>query len=183
MHDQTTVTHGRNRFAGRLGVLVGANLVASLGALFAPGRAAGAVLSVAPAEYSQRIVAPHRGKALAVNFWATWCEPCRQEMPDLISVGRKLSRSGLAVVLVSADFPNSRAAVERFLAGLASPFPSFLEESADPQTFIDAVDPKWGGELPHTAIYSRDGRLRMSLASKQTAAGFERAFREVLRQR
>jgi thiol-disulfide isomerase/thioredoxin len=141
-----------------------------------------AVPTVTPGRYRERVVDPHRGRVLAVNFWATWCEPCREEMPDLIAVGRKLSGS-VDVVLVSADFANAMPAVERFLRGLAATFPSFLEQSADPQTFIDAVDPKWGGELPHTAVYSRGGTLRLSLASRQSAAEFEKAFRQVLRER
>jgi thiol-disulfide isomerase/thioredoxin len=158
-------------------------VAASLGGLLGAAPMRGAIPTVTPAQYRQRVVDPHHGRVLAVNFWATWCVPCRDEMPDLIAVGRKLSGSGVDVALVSADFTSAIPTVERFLRRLAAPFPSFLEQSADPQTFIDAVDPKWGGELPHTAVYSRDGTLRLSLASRQSAAGFEKAFRQVLRER
>ena len=153
----------------------------SLILLFPAVQIAVAVPTVRPEQYRPSVVAPHRGRVLAVNFWATWCEPCREEMPDLISAERKLSGRGVDVVLVSADFAKAMPAVERFLRAFRVPFPCFLEESEDPQTFIDTVDPKWGGELPHTVVYSRDGTRFLSLSSKQTAADFERAFRKALK--
>ncbi len=120
---------------------------------------------------------------LAVNFWATWCEPCRQEMPDLVEAARRHAREGLDVVLVSADFRKDLPAVERFLRRFRVPFSCFLEESQDPQAFIDAVDPKWGGELPRTIVYDRTGAARASLSSRQTRDGFEQAFRNALGKR
>jgi thiol-disulfide isomerase/thioredoxin len=147
--------------------------------LSATGLAAG-IDSVRPEQFRARVVAPHRGRVLAVNFWATWCEPCRQEMPDLVEAARETAREGLDVVLVSADFRKNLPAVESFLGRFRVPFRCFLEESEDPQTFIDAVDPKWGGELPHTIVYDRTGAARISLSSRQTRQNFERAFRKVL---
>jgi len=144
---------------------------------------AAAVPAVRPEQYRARVVAPHRGRILAVNFWATWCEPCRQEMPGLVAAGRKLSRDGVDVVLVSADFSSAIPSVQSFLRKFRVPFRCFLEDSEDPQTFIDAVDPKWGGELPHTIVYSRDGVALLSLSSRQSRGGFERAFRTALAHR
>lgn len=185
MHDQAALKK-HLAFGGGGGVGVGFGLVLvpalvlALRLFAAPVPAA--VPAVTASRYRERVVSPHRGRVLAVNFWATWCVPCREEMPDLIAAARSLSGSDLDVVLVSADFTTSMPAVQRFLRGVRSPFLSFFEQSEDPQTFIDAVDPKWGGELPHTAVYSRAGVLRLSLRSKQTAASFERAFRRVLRE-
>jgi thiol-disulfide isomerase/thioredoxin len=154
-----------------------------LALLLPAAQVAAAVPTVTPGQYRERVVAPHRGRVLAVNFWATWCVPCREEMPDLIAAGRKLKGEGVDVALVSADFAKAMPAVESFLRSFRVPFPCFQEESEDPQTFIDAVDPKWEGELPHTIVYSRDGARVLSLSSKQTEADFERAFRKALLQR
>jgi thiol-disulfide isomerase/thioredoxin len=138
------------------------------------------VESVVPNDYRSRVVSPHRGRVLAVNFWATWCEPCREEMPDLIAAARELSPQGLDVVLVSADAASAMDSVLRFLREFRVPFRCFREDAGDPQTFIDTVDRKWEGELPHTAVYSREGVLRLSLSSRQSRKQFESAFRDAL---
>lgn len=125
--------------------------------------------TVKPSEYEAKVLAPHRGRILVVNFWATWCEPCREEMPALIAAGRKMASRDVSVVLVSADFLSDRdSKVRGFLDHARAPFPCFIEDSADPQTFIDRVDPKWGGELPHTVLYGRDGRMRLTLSKPLT---------------
>jgi thiol-disulfide isomerase/thioredoxin len=150
--------------------------------LFLPAAISTATITtVTPTQYRARIVAPHRGRVLAVNFWATWCVPCREEMPALVAAGRRFSGEGVDIVLVSADFSSALPAVDRFLRGFRVPFPCFLEESEDPQTFIDAVDPRWGGELPHTVVYSRAGARLISLSSRQTREDFEFAFRKALK--
>lgn len=142
----------------------------AIAGILAPGaaRARPRIEPVTPNEYRARVVAPHHGHVLVVNFWATWCEPCRQEMPVLLAVAREMSPKGVDLVLVSADFRDKASAVGRYLDGLRAGAASFLEDAPDPAAFIDAVDPKWGGELPHTVIYGRDGKLRLSISETLT---------------
>ena len=148
---------------------------ALLAALLAGGAAAAApIADVTPETYAAKVVAPHRGRAVVVNFWATWCEPCRKEMPALAAAARRMASRGVAVVLVSADFPDQRGKAEKFLKDVGVALPSFLERADDPQTFIDRVDPKWDGSLPHTIAYGRDGKVFGSLAGEQTQESFEK---------
>lgn len=65
---------------------------------------------------SDRTVALHelRGKIVVLNFWATWCAPCVQEMPSLVEVQKKLKDSGVTVLAVSVDADES--AYRKFLA-------------------------------------------------------------------
>ena len=109
---------------------------------------------------------------LVVNFWATWCEPCRAELPSLAKAWRE-SKGGFDVVLVSADSLRLKdTVVPAVLDGLALPFPCYIESSDDPQRFIDAVDARWEGELPHTIVYDRAGRAAATAAGLQSTAQF-----------
>jgi thiol-disulfide isomerase/thioredoxin len=93
--------------------------------------------------------------AVLVNVWATWCEPCREEMPDLIRFYRDHRAQGLRLVLISADDDDQRAEVGRLLGALGFDGPAFIKRGND-MTFIDALDPHWKGALPATFLF--DGR-------------------------
>ncbi len=100
-----------------------------------------------------------RAPATVVNVWATWCLPCREEFPDLLRVAREYRARGVRLVLISADFPDRRAEVVRFLAGQGVDFPSYLKDGPDME-FIDALSPQWSGALPATFIFGDGGELR-----------------------
>jgi thiol-disulfide isomerase/thioredoxin len=96
-----------------------------------------------------------KGKVVFLNFWATWCEPCREEMPDLVRFYRDNRAQGLRLVLISADDDAQRAEVARVLTALSFDGPAFIKRGND-MTFIDALDPRWKGALPATFLF--DGR-------------------------
>ena len=134
-----------------------------------------------PAQYRSRIVAPRKGRVLLVNFWATWCEPCREEMPDLVTAAKGFRSNELAVVLVSVDSKKTAPAdVPKFLRSLKVPFVCYLAKTHDPQLFIDAVDPAWDGSLPYTLVYGRDGKAAVKLQGLQTEATFAAAIHKAL---
>lgn len=136
---------------------------------------------VKPEQYKARIVAPRKGRVLLVNFWATWCEPCREEMLALVTAAQRFSTRELAVVLVSVDTKRTASAeVPAFLSSLNVPFVSYLAKTYDPQVFIDAVDLSWDGSLPYTIVYGRDGKPAAKLAGKQSEASFVAAVRKAL---
>jgi thiol-disulfide isomerase/thioredoxin len=158
----------------RAALLLGALLVA-------PAAAADAVKLILPAQYRDRIVAPRKGRVLVVNFWATWCEPCREEIPGLAAAARGFPSRDVAVVLVSLDSVKSGPeSVPKFLTAHKVPFVCWLAKSHDPQEFIDAVDRSWDGALPYTLIYGRDGRPGKKLLGKQSEKSFAQAIRDVL---
>ena len=100
-----------------------------------------------------------RARPLLVNFWATWCVPCREEMPDLVKLREQYDESRLDFVLVSLDDPSDiDKAVPEFLAEQrASHLTSYLLRAADESGAINLVDPSWSGELPATFLYDRSG--------------------------
>ncbi|MDR3448262.1 MAG: TlpA disulfide reductase family protein [Alphaproteobacteria bacterium] len=86
-----------------------------------PARAAPAVGDIAPSlsgpelDGSDFDLAKWRGKVVIVNFWATWCPPCHEEMPALEAVWRKYHGEGLEVIAVSADRPRARGDVKQVM--------------------------------------------------------------------
>src|SRR6476646_352347 len=100
-------------------------------------------------------------QAVRVNVWASWCEPCREEMPDLVRFYRDHRAQGLRVVLISADDDDQRAEVARILGALGFDGPAFIKRGND-MSFIDALDPKWKGALPATFLFDGHGVRKRS---------------------
>jgi thiol-disulfide isomerase/thioredoxin len=125
-------------------------------------------------------IAKEKGKVVVLNFWATWCVPCREEFPDLVRLEKAYRARGVAVLGVSIDLPKDLPKIEKFLAAARPDFPNYVKRAGgDDQDFIESVDPKWGGELPFTVVYGKDGKKARTLSGKQTYADFERAVTEL----
>jgi thiol-disulfide isomerase/thioredoxin len=99
-------------------------------------------------------------KPLLVNFWATWCDPCRDEFPDLVKIDAEYRRQGLDFVTVSLDdFTDIKTSVPKFLQQMKATMPAYLLDVRDPEPAITAVDPKWQGDLPATILYTSKGEI------------------------
>ena len=126
-------------------------------------------------------IAKEKGRVVLVNFWASWCVPCREEFPDLVRLERKYRDRGLSIVGVSTDLAKDLPAVEKFLTKTKPDFRNYRKKSGgDDQDFIESVDPKWGGELPFSVLYGRDGKKASVLSGKQSPADFEKAVAKLL---
>jgi thiol-disulfide isomerase/thioredoxin len=102
-----------------------------------------------------------RERPLLVNFWATWCGPCREEFPDLVKLRGHYAADHLDFALVSLDdISDIETAVPDFLleSGAAS-LPAYLLHAEDDNAAINLVDPTWAGELPATFLYDRSGHI------------------------
>jgi thiol-disulfide isomerase/thioredoxin len=120
-------------------------------------------------------------RAVLVNVWATFCEPCREEMPDLLRVFRAREARGLRLVLVSADDEDSRAEAQRVLGGLGVNFPTYLK-TGDDMAFINGIDPRWSGALPASFLFDGQGQIRQFWPGQVTAGELGPKIDELLRQ-
>lgn len=99
-------------------------------------------------------------KPLLVNFWATWCDPCRDEFPDLVKVDQDYRSRGLDFIAISLDdAADIKTAVPEFLRQVKATMPVYLLNVPDPEPVIMAVDKDWGGALPATFLYDSQGKV------------------------
>jgi thiol-disulfide isomerase/thioredoxin len=126
---------------------------------------------------ARRILAEARrpgASATLVNVWASWCQPCVAEMPELLRLEREYRAKRLRVILVSADFDS--AAPARFLADRGVDFDTYLK-TGDDMTFINTLDRRWTGALPATFVFDANGAPRAFWEGRADFEKFESAVR------
>ena len=99
-------------------------------------------------------------RPMLVNFWATWCDPCREEFPDLVKLDEDYRGKNFNFVTVSLDdVSDLRTEVPKFLKEMKATMPTVLLNVNDPAPAIKAVDAVWDGQLPATFLYDKDGKV------------------------
>jgi thiol-disulfide isomerase/thioredoxin len=99
-------------------------------------------------------------RPLLINFWATWCGPCREEFPDLVRIDNDYRKRNLDFVIVSLDDPLAiKTTVPRFLQRMRARMPAYLLNEMEPNAAINAVDPEWAGGMPATFLLDRNGQV------------------------
>ncbi len=128
----------------------------------------------------QKLVDSHKGKVVLYDFWATWCAPCRAELPQLAVLKDKLRSQGLELVTISADDREHKAAAEKFIQMYRVDGPAYVKQADDDDHFISAIDPKWNGALPALFLYDRAGHKVRSFVGATDMAALERAIHKLL---
>jgi peroxiredoxin len=104
-----------------------------------------------------------KGRIVLLNFWATWCPPCRKEMPDMEKLYRSYEKRGLTVIAVSDE---DRATVEQFLAKNSYSFTVALDPGRQ-------VNKAFGVDsIPESFIFNREGRLAAQAIDMRTESQF-----------
>ena len=129
----------------------------------------------------QKLVQQYRGKPLLVNFWATWCEPCRDEYPMLNELAKQYAPKGLNVVGVNMDQDGDLILMRRFIARYKPIFPNYRRKPAEAEEpFRLAVLPGWTGSLPISIFYGKDGRQVGNFVGEKNREAYEGAIRSLL---
>jgi thiol-disulfide isomerase/thioredoxin len=94
-----------------------------------------------------------------INFWATWCAPCREELPALQNAEKKYSKNKFKILLVSLDIPNQiETRLIPFINSNQIKSEVILLDDPNQNRWIDMVDSGWSGEIPFTVIYGKGFR-------------------------
>jgi peroxiredoxin len=117
-------------------------------------------------------LADYRGKVVVLDFWATWCIPCRQEVPHFVALQKKYGSKGLAVIGVSMD--DEEKPVRSFYKELGMTYPVAMGDAA--------MAERYGGilGLPVTFVIDRQGRIRFRHDGQTDAAVIEREVASLL---
>ncbi len=94
----------------------------------------------------------HQGKVLLINFWATWCAPCREEIPTLIKLHDKYKAKGFTVIGISMD-DGSRRLVRRFVTKSGITYPVAMGNSKTARAFGGVFG------IPQSFLVDRQGRI------------------------
>ena len=110
-------------------------------------------------------------KPLLINFWATWCDPCREEFPDLVKLDAQY-KGKIDFITVSLDpLSEINGDVPKFLAAMKAEMPAYLLKTPSEEAAIAAVSKQWQGGLPFTilfdekgaTLYSRQGKVKLDI--------------------
>ncbi len=116
-----------------------------------------------------------KGKVVLLNIWATWCGPCRRELPDLVALSQEMASKGVVIVGVSLDEKEPRLQnVKTFVEKMGIPYVNVI----DNLKIADA----YGGiqSIPTTFIIDRQGNIVQKIVGMQSKEGFRAAITKAL---
>ena len=115
-----------------------------------------------------------RGRPVLLNFWATWCAPCRVEMPWLVELDKQYRAQGVQIIGVSLDDSGSQAEVAKFAQEHGVQYPVVLGNAA--------VADAYGGVrfLPQSFFIDREGKVTISRLGMPYRAQLEKAIQELV---
>jgi len=143
-----------------------------------------AVVSPIDTDGLKGLLTQQREHPLLVNFWATFCDPCRDEFPDLVKIDKDYRARSLDFVTVSLDdMTDIKTSVPEFLDKMNATMPAYLLNASDPEPAINLVDKRWQGDLPATFLYNERGEVVYRHIGRVNTAELRAAIEKVVGRR
>jgi len=141
-----------------------------------------AVVTPIDTEELKGLLSQQREKPLLVNFWATYCDPCRDEFPDLVKIDKDYRSQSLEFFTVSLDdMSDIKSEVPKFLDLMKATMPAYLLNVNDPEPAINMVDQRWRGDLPATFLYNEKGEVIYKHIGRVNVAELRQAIDKVVK--
>lgn len=115
-----------------------------------------------------------------VNFWASWCEPCKVEFPHILELRARYLNKGLKVVFVSIDDEQDRLAAENFLRAQKVDFLTYYK-GKQPLRFITEIYPAWSGAVPTTLLMNSEKKIVDAWEGDTSLEEFEKRVKNHLK--
>jgi len=128
------------------------------------------------------LLTQQRERPLLVNFWATFCDPCRDEFPDLVKIDKEYRPQSLDFVTISLDeIDQLKTDVPKFLSSMKATMPAYLLNVTDPEPAINFIDKRWQGDLPATYLYNEKGEVVYKHIGRVNTAELRQAIEKAVK--
>ena len=121
-------------------------------------------------------LASFKGKPIVLNFWATWCGPCRAEIPSLVELQKQYADEGKDVVILGISVDDPVDKLKPYAAQMKMNYPVLVGK--DHEDVQDAFGPLWG--IPVTVFVGRDGNIALKHSGIATKEQFEQEIKALL---
>lgn len=120
-------------------------------------------------------------KLHVINFWATWCGPCVNELPDFQKVIQETDKSKVDFLFVSLDFPSDADKnLGTFLKKNNYLFDIALMTETDYNSWINLVDPDWQGDIPSTLFFNRARKIHQFNSGAMEKGQLDKTIQSIL---
>ena len=129
----------------------------------------------------EHLVHIRNGNILFLNVWATWCQPCVEEFPDIVKLYDDYQNAGVDIAAISVDYPDEvDSKILPFLVSQHVPFKVYVANVKKDEDFINELNPSWSGAVPATFIFDANGKQRVFMFGQKTLKAFKAEIDSVL---